>query len=150
MPRHTDSLLDLNRSYTITDNTQERAAQLGCIMVVPAYNQLQIDIDTPEQFIEYATRLKTLRENRPDLIFTEDVRSSRSGGSRYHSTLTFSNMLFDQTSRIAWQMMLASDPVREALSMFGVIMGHENPSVFFERGTQPCVYQTTPLPEVPF
>lgn len=151
MPRHTDELLSRNQGYTIIDNTQERAASLGCVMVIPNGNQLQIDIDTPEQYTDYATRIKTLRENRPDLIFTEEVRSSRSGGCRYHSTLTFENMLFDSTSRIAWQVMLASDPVREALSMFGVLMGHQNPSVFFEASTpQACMYQTTPLPEVPF
>ena len=128
-----DPIPAVNSGYTITDNTVERAANLCCVLVAPQPHQLQIDIDSNDAFTVYRTRLKMLRENFPYLNFTEEIHPSRSGLSgKYHATLTFSNKIFDPTERCAWQMMLGSDPVREALSMFGVIAGHTTPSCLFE------------------
>jgi len=128
-----DPILGMNSGYTLADNTVDRATNLGCVLVAPQGNQLQLDIDSNDMFTNYKTRLKILRENFPQYQFTEEIHNSRSRlPGKYHVTLTFSNMLFDGTSRCAWQMMLGSDPVREALSMFGVLMGHETPSCLFE------------------
>lgn len=116
-------------TYDFDKSCEEVATQRGLIVVYPKHNQLQLDLDSEEQFAEYERRKHFFQFEG----VTEDVRESASGFPKRHVTLTFEKESFDPWTRIAMQSSLASDPIREFLSARRLRMGVERPSCLFER-----------------
>ena len=110
------------------DASCEEVAELRCLDVVyPKDNQLQLDLDTEEQWIEFNRRLPFFEVN-PEVI----VKPSASGLPHRHVTLTFPGHSFSPWERIAMQAALNSDPIREFLSARRLWQGTEKPSCLFE------------------
>jgi hypothetical protein len=124
-------------SYDPNETRQGYIARMeaeGYRVVFPADNELQVDIDSDEQYAAF---------NKSWPIFCRDTQHyalefpgkretpSRSGLPRRHITVT---LPFEVTpeQRIAWQAALGSDPVRELLSMLRLQRGDEHPTLFVE------------------
>jgi len=111
---------------------EEYAKSKGCRVVYPAINQLQLDIDTDAAFGEFVRRLTDLRkwgrmESMPEMVITP----SKSGLPHRHITLTFDRD-FDRWERIALQMLLGSDPVREKMNVLRTLRANPQPVRLFE------------------
>jgi len=118
---------------------EEHAAKQGCVVVYPQPNQLQIDIDTEAAYAEFNRRLGDLLawdssifgdcSNAPQVV----IQPSKSGLPHRHITLTFPDRTFDRYERIALQMLLGSDPVREKMNTLRTLRGNPAPVRLFER-----------------
>jgi len=123
-------------SYEVEDPkcewTEEYAKSKGCRVVYPASNQLQLDIDSDAAFGEFVRRLADLRkwsrmESVPEMVITP----SKSGLPHRHITLTF-DQNFGKWERIALQMLLGSDLVREKMNVLRTVRGNPQPVRLFE------------------
>lgn len=123
-------LESLSNCYASPQNAEEIAAALGCTVVYPSHNQLQLDIDTEEQDRQFRELLDT------ETILPRDAKvaghPSKSGKPHYHITLTLPNSNFTELERIALQLALGSDPKREIISAIRLLKGEENVTRFFE------------------
>ena len=122
--------------YDFSAFAEVEAEKVGCIVVYPEPNQLQIDLDTEEAFIQHEKRFKELyqRTKHPAYQLKCDplVKPSKSGYPHRHITLTFNDHVFTEWERIGMQMMLGSDPVRESLNALRLASGVSRPCRFFE------------------
>ena len=122
--------------YNFSAFAETEAEKVGCVVVYPESNQLQIDLDSEEAFVQYEKRLKELyqRTSYPAYQLACDpvVTPSKSGHPHRHITLTFANNVFTEWERIGMQMMLGSDPVRETLNALRLASGVEKPCRLFE------------------
>jgi len=100
-------------------------------LVIPAENQLQIDIDCFEDLLIFNRYLLIFQEKFPQAVF--GVTKSRSKPDGKHITITVPGRNFSAIERIAYQAVLGSDRKRELLSLFDVDAGRELPTVFFEK-----------------
>jgi hypothetical protein len=107
------------------------AAKVNCKVVYPAPNQLQLDLDSDLAY-EYMQRRLEDVENRLQWEYEIDVRPSRSGLPHRHVYITVEDKTFDEWERIAMQVMLGSDPVREGLNALRLAAGQERPTRLFE------------------
>lgn len=96
--------------------------------VFPAGNELQIDIDSAEQYEKFIRNLSVL-QGHYTIHMTTHV--SRSGGDHRHVTLTVPGYI-DKWQRIAFQAALGSDPTRELLSCIQALEGDPQPTAFRE------------------
>lgn len=111
---------------------QRKAKELGLEIVLPAENELQVDIDSMADFELFRQRVKVLKE-----VEGEGIRwratPSKSGGDRMHITVTLPRRVSNNTERVALQSLLGSDAKRELLSLKRIREGyHEHPTLFFE------------------
>lgn len=119
------------------DKSCEEVAASRCLDVVyPEDNQLQLDIDTEEQYQEFLRRTAFF-----EFACEVSEKPSASGYPNRHITMTFPNHTFSTWERIALQAALGSDPIREFLSARRYWQGIERPSCLFE------VPQTQLLPD---
>lgn len=107
----------------------------GYIVVEPAPNQLQIDIDTPEQYETFKTMSDCLSRNWDAVsqlaVPTIEEHFSKSGFPRRHITVTLPFNV-EPWQRIAFQAAMGSDPFRELLSIVRLLRGDDKPTLFVE------------------
>lgn len=105
----------------------------GYRIVAPEPNQLQIDIDTPEQYAVYQHAIECVMRNWPRCAaLTFEEHASKSGWPARHITITLPFEV-DPWQRIALQAALGSDPIRELLSATRLLKGAELPTLFVEK-----------------
>lgn len=130
------NMATLYEPYDFSAHVEQEAERIGCVVVYPESNQLQIDLDTEEAFKQYEKRFKELyhRTVHPayQLACDPEVHPSKSGYPHRHITLTFVDREFSEWERIAMQMMLGSDPVRESLNALRLASGVKRPCRLFE------------------
>lgn len=116
-------------------NAASAAASKGCIIVLPAKNELFIDIDDGASLALFYDNVWKLG----DLVSGFRRAPSPSGKiGREHITVTLSRDVRDAFERILLQTLLGSDRVHEALSWWSASHGIDNPTVFFERPPVAC------------
>jgi hypothetical protein len=104
----------------------------GNRIVLPQSNELQVDIDSDEQYAVFQKSLACLKRNETE---SDDIKveehPSRSGLPRRHITIT---MPFDLEpwERIAFQAALGSDPIRELVSIYRLMRNDRHPTLFVE------------------
>lgn len=109
------------------------AQTLNCEVVLPEDNQLQIDIDSEEDFLLYLKNIERFDQHVARIV-KEEIKPSRSGGDRKHITLTLDgSIVLEPDQRILYQLMLGSDRTREFLSYIRVLNEDENPTLFIEK-----------------
>ena len=124
---------------------EEIAAQRRQVVVVPRDDELQIDIDSEEAWVEFNRRLLILFS---DHDFRMTVSPSRSGLPKRHVTLVFPGCIFSNPSRIMLQAALGDDPMRVVLSARrDWVRGETYPSKLFENPE--ALIQIAPLPTPP-
>lgn len=116
--------------YGINRDPYKAAKELNMDVVLPERNQLQLDIDTEEQYKTFIANLRSL-ENDTNLQFEPFIsKPSKSGLPKRHVTLTTKDDM-NVWQRIALQFYLASDPVREGLNCKRVLLNDPFPIAFF-------------------
>lgn len=110
------------------DEAIVKARKLGKIIILPKENELQLDIDSEEQFTLFHARLKELNALHKIQI-VQEVKSSKDG--HYHVYIKLTRDIPTE-ERIILQMFLGSDPIREYLSMCLAKIGDSEPILLFE------------------
>lgn len=114
--------------YNAARNVKEVAEALGLTLVLPADNELQLDIDTPAQRQQFTAHLGLVQDFVSCVVDRETV--SKGGNSHIYLKL---GRAISPTERVALQAMLGSDPKREFLSLMRVWYQPElPPSAMFE------------------
>jgi hypothetical protein len=101
-------------------------------IIIPDDNQLQLDIDSDEAYLEARTRLQKLEW---DLDFEKGTIGIEEFPSRHGNTHIIVTLPFPVTpwQRIALQACLGSDPIRELLSCYRIMYDIENPTILFRK-----------------
>lgn len=106
-------------------------------ILIPADNELQIDIDSDEQYQLFQSQFSIFRREmevvHPMKPIALTMWASRSGLPKRHILITLP-IGVTNSERIALQAALGSDPIRELLSMMRYFKGYEHPTLFCERG----------------
>lgn len=100
-------------------------------VVIPASNELFIDIDTDENYKEYQYNMELIEQHNPKFVHDVLVAPSKSGLPGRHITVQWHKELTDE-QRIGLQAILGSDRKREMLSYLSMSRGHEHPTLFYE------------------
>ncbi len=108
----------------------KRAERKGLKIVYPKPNQLQIDIDTDDQYKTFQRMEVALYKYFGIKNKVETV--SGNGLPGRHITLDLGYDI-DDMERILLQSVMGSDPMRELLSYIRIKSGHEHPTVFLEK-----------------
>lgn len=112
----------------------------GLKAVFPNADQLQIDIDNPQQLEVFERSWAILRreimKECPDtcdepLLFRAPSKSGAPG--KFHITITVPGWQLEPVDRIAFQAALGSDPVRELLGLIRYMRGVAEPTLFAEK-----------------
>jgi hypothetical protein len=106
---------------------------LGFKIVLPEQQELQIDIDSEEQFQHFLAQWQIVITQVEGWSYV--VKESRSGFPKRHITVT-TDISLTVVERIAWQAVLGSDPKRELLSMMRYDAGVSNPTLFVEKSDE--------------
>lgn len=114
--------------YDFDKNYFEIAKERGLIVRLPESNELQIDIDSEDQYQEFVRRIYAIREN---FEYREFISSS--GLPKRHIYIRFQDRQFTDEERLAYQAMLNDDPLRIFLNGLRLIKRIENPSRLFEK-----------------
>lgn len=129
----------VNSDYMMfSDDYIRRCKKNGLKVILPKPNQLLIDIDSEEQYQEHLRRMMIFKEIYFN-EFTIEEHPSIHGLPRRHVTITMKPssdgtlVVFTNLTRITWQSLLASDPIRDILSMQQMMMGDEHPVLFSEK-----------------
>lgn len=125
--------------YDFNESAEKIAEILGCRIVYPEANELQLDIDNSSQ-------LNIFEERFPELCnvcfgylrFTHEMHESKSGYPNFHVTIKVFNWdktphALTESERIALQFSLGSDPIRETLNSFRMLTGVKKPTRLFEK-----------------
>lgn len=108
------------------------ASERGCWIAYPEPNELFVDIDTMESFGVMHANIGSLGE----LVLSKNWSPSPSRkAGRYHVRVTLSRPVKDQYERIMLQLLLGSDPAREAIAFKRANSGVDHPTCFFEKVT---------------
>ena len=131
VPIYIESALEAELYDFIVTHTEylERMRKLGRRVVVPDQRELQIDLDNKEQAAQFKGRfLGFLKIYYDEAKITRKARSANGG---WHITV---RMPFDMSpaERIAWQLALGSDPVREILGLLRWRAGTKDCTFFTE------------------
>lgn len=118
--------------YDCSRNAEEVARERGQVVVYPQDNQLQFDIDSPEQLEDFEGRLRDLESYEAIDDYQRQDIESKSPGCR-HIYLTFADRKFTEIERMLWQAALGDDPKRVFLNFLRLQMGDEKPSRLFEK-----------------
>ena len=107
------------------------AAAKGCVIVHPKRNELFIDIDSIEAWNNFQKCFEVLTKTEAATISTR-TRSPSGKLHREHIVIKMPRDVTDE-ERILLQACLASDPLREMLSLMRLRAGDEAPTIFFEK-----------------
>lgn len=114
-----------------------RVESEGFRVVLPADNELQIDIDNGLHYATFLRNLESLARNMEDADeWLIEMHPSKSGPPRRHITIQLPGTV-TPWQRIALQAALGSDPMRELLSSIRLMRGDVHPTLFVEKGNQP-------------
>jgi hypothetical protein len=115
--------------YSMMETAHQKGERLGLQVIIPATNELQIDLDTEEEFQHFQSMWGVWVYNG----FGGGMKTapSKSGYPHRHITIT---LLDDVTpwQRIALQAALGSDPKREILSAIRIYNKDPYPTAFLE------------------
>jgi hypothetical protein len=115
--------------YTRTGEESVRhARRLNLIADVAEENELQIDLDTPEQEEQY----RRMRPHVEDIYDIEDVIETPSKSGKTHVRI-FTAYPLSVEERVALQAILGSDPKKELCSLQRWLAGDEIPILLFEK-----------------
>jgi len=124
-------------AYNCFRSAEEVAEERGLIVVYPKPNEIQIDIDSEEQFVEFQRRLAFFDEFFCGKDQTYDLRSneSASGYPKMHITMAFKDRTFNDYERMVYQSALNDDPKRTFLGLARILNGKSNnpPTTLFEK-----------------
>jgi len=109
---------------------EEAACKKGCIIVHPKDDELQIDINSDDDYERFRAALINLPE---DFVTSVNETISRSGLPHRHITVQVSFDGYTDLEKIAIQFMLGSDYLRESLSVLRDLYGVDKPTAFFEK-----------------
>lgn len=111
-----------------------RVESEGFRVVLPADNELLIDIDTEQHYATFLRSLESVVRNVGNFSdWRIEAHPSKSGLPRQHITISLP-FAVDPYERIAWQAALGSDPMRELLSAIRLMRGDAHPTLFVELG----------------
>ena len=132
----------MNGEPSFEDSNETRKAYMarmieeGNKIVLPADDELQVDIDDELQYANFQ-RCWPIFERDIGAWFmdapTYTEAPSRSGLPSRHITVKLPFTIESPEERIAWQAALGSDPVRELLSALRSQRGDECPTLFVEK-----------------
>lgn len=103
----------------------------GNRIVLPADNELQIDIDSEEDYLRFLQACAVLERNEVEHKIIR-ITESRSGYPKRHIIIEWPTLL-DPWKRIALQAALGSDHIRELLSSIRLMRGDEHPTLLVEK-----------------
>ena len=109
----------------------ETADQFDLNVVLPKPNELQIDIDNKTSMETFNRALPVIESRFGDVKI--EKQHSKSGGEKYHITVSMEKNIMSDTERVILQACLGSDPVREILSYYRILDGETPVSMFFEK-----------------
>ena len=128
------------KDYELNNPNSQRAvdeaATNNLLVVFPSDRELQLDLDTEHAFNIYQEMLPLF--NKYFGLVQVEVRPSRSGLPKRHVTLTTYEPLTNY-QRIAIQLALGSDRVREMLSIVQEHLKDPHPTLFLENKDTPAV-----------
>lgn len=107
----------------------EKVELAGGRVVVPAADELQLDIDGPECRARYETAFPMLADKLGAFVVAR--HASRSGLPHEHITLR-ANRDLSELERVALQAIAGSDPRRELFGFLRIAAGVEMPTAFAE------------------
>jgi hypothetical protein len=141
-------------NYSFEENCLEVARRIGCVVVFPKVNEIQIDIDSRKSLQHFKKRYKEFKKIwRVNGIHSSSKRrSSKSKGDHCHISIFLETSIWDsdnvsfnrspyiltEQQRILYQFALGSDPVRETLNTMRLVAGITDPSRLFEEKTTEC------------
>lgn len=108
----------------------EECKAKGLKIVLPASNELQVDLDTEAHCQTFFEQIAVLQREYPETSFL--LKPSKNGLPGRHATVTIPWEVGDW-ERIAFQAALGSDPMRELLSAIRLLRGDIHPTLFVER-----------------
>jgi len=126
-------LNEVDPNYDPNQKREEYIALMeeqGYMIVLPAPDELQVDMDTEEHYSLFRKQMKSLILKYPDI--SVDTYPSRNGLPGRHAVIKMPFVMTD-AERIAWQAALGSDPFREIMSLFRLRNGDVNPTLFVEK-----------------
>lgn len=112
-------------------SVDEYAKVKGLRVVRPNADQLFIDVDSAKDLEAFEVYFPVLRERYPDAYAI--ITPSRNKAEGKHITVTVPGRVFSSVERCAFQAILGSDKMREILSMFEILDGDVDPTIFFEK-----------------
>lgn len=127
-------------AYNCFRSAEDVAEERGLIVVYPKPNEIQIDIDSEEQFVEFERRLAFFDEFfwGKDLTYDKKVTESASGYPKRHITMAFKDREFNHYERMVYQAALNDDPKRTFLGLARIFSGKSTnpPTTLFERSEE--------------
>jgi hypothetical protein len=109
----------------------EIAKYKGCEVVHPKPNELFIDLDSAEQIKNFNVCIAILEKAESFQIIRRETSPS-GDPNKQHVVIRMGRDVTDE-ERILLQACLASDPLREMLSLMRLRRGDEAPTILFEK-----------------
>lgn len=122
--------------YEFDVAAEEVAKSRNMCVVLPQSNQLQIDLDTEEDYQEFLRRFDEFRADGNETFnrgIKTEIYCSASGFPHRHVYITFKDRTFTELERILIQAALNDDPLRVYLNTKRFLYGVKNPSRLFEK-----------------
>lgn len=116
--------------YDLTLNAERAAEDANCTVLYPEPNEIQLDIDTDEQYEVFLKRFNEV--NGRFFEMTNTILKSKSGNR--HVIITLPTFV-SEWQRIALQFMFGSDPIRETLNIYRIFAGEKKPTRLFRPRT---------------
>ncbi len=115
-----------------TQGSLDQAFKQGVRVIIPKDRQLQIDIDSDDDYSRFTQAYDALKQHYLNVPLYYKTSPSRNGGEGRHITVEMTEELA-QIERIALQAILGSDWRRELFSLIRVRKGEPLPTLFFEK-----------------
>jgi hypothetical protein len=114
-----------------SDIAYAESKKRDCVIVRPKPNELFIDIDSKAQMETFEKSIELFKRVHP--VSATHVSPSPSGKpGRYHIIVVLESEKVDAKTRILYQAVLGSDPIREVLSLMRLDKDDHMPTIFFE------------------
>ncbi len=117
------------------EKANRMAEERGLVVVEPAPNQLFLDIDSKQGWVQFLEQVDRVRSMFPGLSATE--APSPSGKPWKRHVVVELPFKLTEIERIALQAILGSDPTREAMSWLRLQRKEATPTLFFEKPERP-------------
>jgi hypothetical protein len=132
-PHSTPTQAEEDYQWNRSDIAIAEATKKDCVIVRPRSSELFIDIDNESQLNSFSKAIEVFEKTHPcDFV----MKPSSSGKPhRYHAVVTLKKETVDAKTRILYQAVLGSDPVREVLSLLRLERDDPMPTIFFERAS---------------
>jgi hypothetical protein len=114
-----------------SDIVAAEATKKECVIVRPKPNELFIDIDNENQLESFKKAIGVFIKTH--LCTYEMIPSSSGKPNHFHIRVTLGGETVDARTRILYQAVLGSDPVREVLSLLRLERDDPMPTIFFEK-----------------